>query len=181
MEGEPEANCAPRSTHQIYKAAILDARIRKPSELGRESGVVNEGIDRAKVGMIENILHAHVEREGRPLFNFKILEQSEIADVGPVIAERIPAGIAKRCSENGIRLCRVGNETNLLVCDYHRLISRDARGCIQSVQTNERSRGHRADWLSSCNAKEIAGVSRVNPNRSYWGRGIAQERAKRAV
>jgi len=78
FESEPKANAADATT--------LKCRIPKTSELLLQSRIIEKGIDGAKVGVVEDIVHRHVPHRIQPLFYLKAFVQREVAGVRSGVA-----------------------------------------------------------------------------------------------
>ena len=99
-------------------AAVLNVGIREAGEFGSESGIVDERIDadsvgQAVVGMVERIQEVDVELKMKALGDVGVFEDSDVDDVGVVVAEDVAAGVAERSAEDSIRRRSVGDEMHL--------------------------------------------------------------------
>jgi hypothetical protein len=78
FESKAETNAA--------DATILKCWIPKTSELLLQSRIIEKGIDGAKVGVVEDIVHGHVPHHIQPLFYLKAFVQREVAGVRSGVA-----------------------------------------------------------------------------------------------
>ena len=78
FESDPKTNAA--------EAAILERWVSKTRELLLQSRIIEKGIDGAKVGVVEDIVHRHVPHDIQALFYFNAFVQREIPGVRSGVA-----------------------------------------------------------------------------------------------